>query len=160
MEENISQEKIQEMEPNEKLHLIKKEHDLSSEEINKFQENTNIQKIDFENDEITEKEFKIFQCKYCKQTFAQSVDLKQHIENVHEGFRKYNTKHHNMEYDMKLNRGEISGKNFPEIYNPWIVGRLEEFLYFCCPECDERNQSKELFLQHALEHHPLAKGMD
>ena len=153
--ENISKdhEKFQEMEPNEKLNLIKKEHDLSSEEINKFQENTNVQisaKNDFESDDITEKEFKIFQCKYCKQTFAQSGDLKQHIKNVHEGFKKY-TKN-NTEYDMKLNSGEI--------YNPWIVGRLEEFLYFCCPECDERNQSKELFLQHALTHHPLAKGMD
>ena len=44
-----------------------------------------------------------------------------------------------------------------EVMNPWAVGKLEEFLYFCCPECDVRNQSKELFLQHALEHHPQAK---
>ena len=41
--------------------------------------------------------------------------------------------------------------------NPWAVRELEEFLYFCCPECDERNQSKEFFLQHALEKHPKAK---
>ena len=41
--------------------------------------------------------------------------------------------------------------------NPWDVGKVEEFLYFCCPECDERNQSKELFLKHALDEHPKAK---
>ena len=41
--------------------------------------------------------------------------------------------------------------------NPWSVDDIEEFLYFCCPECEERNQSKELFLQHAFNQHPKAK---
>ena len=41
--------------------------------------------------------------------------------------------------------------------NPWNVDTLEEFLYFCCPECDLRDQSKVTFLQHALEKHPEAK---
>ena len=41
--------------------------------------------------------------------------------------------------------------------NPWAVENINEFLYFCCPECDERNQSKEYFIQHALEKHPKAK---
>ena len=41
--------------------------------------------------------------------------------------------------------------------NPWDVHKLEEFLYFCCPECDEKNQSKDLFIQHALDEHPKAK---
>ena len=39
-------------------------------------------------------------------------------------------------------------------WNPWNVNQLEEFLYFCCPECNDKNQSKELFLEHALVHHP------
>ena len=38
--------------------------------------------------------------------------------------------------------------------NPWMVDQLEEFLYFCCPECDEKYQVKDLFLQHALFNHP------
>ena len=42
------------------------------------------------------------------------------------------------------------------ISSPWDVGNLEEFLYFCCPECDERSQSKELFLQHAIHLHPTS----
>ena len=41
--------------------------------------------------------------------------------------------------------------------NPWTVATLEEFLYFCCPECDERNQSRELFIEHALNHHQKAQ---
>ena len=43
------------------------------------------------------------------------------------------------------------------VKNPWFVDDLEEFLYFCCPECDERNQSKEIFIQHALDQHPNYK---
>ena len=41
--------------------------------------------------------------------------------------------------------------------NPWNVDKLEKFLYFCCPECDLKDQSKVNFLQHALENHPDAK---
>ena len=41
--------------------------------------------------------------------------------------------------------------------NPWDVENLEEFLYFCCPECDLKDSSKMNFLQHALEQHPNAK---
>ena len=45
-----------------------------------------------------------------------------------------------------------------ETKNPWDVEHLEEFLYFCCPECDLSRetiyQSKDLFIQHALNHHP------
>ena len=44
------------------------------------------------------------------------------------------------------------------IENPWNVENLEEFLYFCCPECDLKDQSKMQFLQHALNQHPNAKG--
>ena len=43
--------------------------------------------------------------------------------------------------------------------NPWEVNNLDQFLYFCCPECDEREKSKELFLQHALDQHPRAKDL-
>ena len=41
--------------------------------------------------------------------------------------------------------------------NPWAVGHLEEFLYYCCPECNKKTQSKESFLQHAIDRHPLGK---
>ena len=41
--------------------------------------------------------------------------------------------------------------------NPWNVEDLDDFLYFCCPECDLKDQSKVQFLQHALDQHPNAK---
>ena len=42
-------------------------------------------------------------------------------------------------------------------YNPWAVESLENFLYYCCPECDMKNTSREDFLEHALNQHPLVK---
>ena len=42
---------------------------------------------------------------------------------------------------------------------PWInVECLEDFLYYCCPECNDRHQSRDDFLQHALNEHPEAKN--
>ena len=41
--------------------------------------------------------------------------------------------------------------------NPWLVTKWEEFLFFCCPECEEKNQSKDDFVNHALSVHPMAK---
>ena len=41
--------------------------------------------------------------------------------------------------------------------NPWSVADLDAFQYYCCPECDERESSKENFLQHALNNHPKSQ---
>ena len=41
--------------------------------------------------------------------------------------------------------------------NSWCVSTIEEFLYYCCPECDMKHPSREIFLQHAINHHPLSK---
>ena len=38
--------------------------------------------------------------------------------------------------------------------SPWSVDNLEEFIFYCCPECDEKNCDRELFLQHAFDMHP------
>ena len=43
--------------------------------------------------------------------------------------------------------------------NPWANKHLEDFLYFCCPECNLKDQSKESFLRHALEKHPKSKSL-
>ena len=39
-------------------------------------------------------------------------------------------------------------------HNPWTVGNLDDFLYYCCPECDNRTQSKQCFINHAYLNHP------
>ena len=41
--------------------------------------------------------------------------------------------------------------------NPWAVKNLNDFLYFCCPECNVKDQSKESFLKHALDKHPKSE---
>ena len=42
--------------------------------------------------------------------------------------------------------------------NPWTVGSLEHFLYYCCPECHHlKFTSRNIFLQHAINQHPLAQ---
>ena len=41
--------------------------------------------------------------------------------------------------------------------SPWSVECLEEFLYYCCPECDHREHSKDFFIQHAFGQHPDAE---
>jgi hypothetical protein len=38
--------------------------------------------------------------------------------------------------------------------NPWAVKQLEEFLFFCCPECPDRSSTKAVFINHALIKHP------
>ena len=42
-------------------------------------------------------------------------------------------------------------------FNPWIVTNLDEFLFFCCPECDTQSPNKALFINHALIEHPKAR---
>ena len=124
---------------------------------------------------------KNYNCEFCVKVFSRSDKLIRHINNVHDGLKnavncelcdksfygKKSLKKHikavheakiqpkiDVEYDGDGNEDFVM--NGTEEYNPWAVGQLEDFLYFCCPECDVRNQSKELFLQHAIEH-PLAK---
>ena len=41
--------------------------------------------------------------------------------------------------------------------NPWAVSDLEEFLFFCCPECDFKKKNIDEFLNHAINIHPDSK---
>ena len=41
--------------------------------------------------------------------------------------------------------------------NPWDVTSLEDFLYYCCPECDIKTKDSQDFLNHAVTKHELAK---
>ena len=43
------------------------------------------------------------------------------------------------------------------IRNPWSsASKLEDFQYFLCPECNEKEKLKEDFVKHALGQHKLA----
>ena len=41
--------------------------------------------------------------------------------------------------------------------NPWHVSSLQDFQYFCCPECDSRLKDTQTFIDHAVLLHEQAK---
>ena len=43
--------------------------------------------------------------------------------------------------------------------DPWDVKNLEEYLFFCCPECDDIDHDKLTFIQHAFGAHPHANHL-
>ena len=45
---------------------------------------------------------------------------------------------------------------FQDFESSWNVESLEDFLYYFCPDCDERKQNRFDFLQHALNQHPVS----
>ena len=40
--------------------------------------------------------------------------------------------------------------------NQWNVSSVDEFLQYCCPDCDVKEKEKEEFIRHALSQHPLS----
>ena len=46
-----------------------------------------------------------------------------------------------------------------EFSNPWLVDQLEDFLYYCCPQCDKKCQLRDEFLKHAIELHTDAREL-
>jgi hypothetical protein len=54
-----------------------------------------------------------------------------------------------IEYKVTLEDCKVASNN------PWEVEQLEDFLFFCCPECDERSPTKDIFIEHAINDHPL-----
>ena len=50
-----------------------------------------------------------------------------------------------MDEDEKFDPAEI---------NPWNVTNVDEFLFYCCPECDSKHVTRDVFINHALLEHP------
>ena len=42
-------------------------------------------------------------------------------------------------------------------HNPWSVENVDQFLFYNCPECDNKTQSKSVFINHAYLNHPRAR---
>ena len=54
------------------------------------------------------------------------------------------------------NSSEKKKNSFTKEYhdpNPWEVSDVTAFLYYCCPECDDRIAFEDAFIQHAILHH-------
>mgnify|MGYP001478466139 FL=1 len=41
--------------------------------------------------------------------------------------------------------------------NPWFVSSIQDFQFFCCPECDSKEKESKDFINHALAFHEQAK---
>ena len=41
--------------------------------------------------------------------------------------------------------------------NPWNVTHMEEFLFYCCPECDHKAKDCQIFVEHAIFEHEMAR---
>ena len=46
-----------------------------------------------------------------------------------------------------------------EKFNPWQANFLDDFLFYCCPECDFKHDAKSSFVSHALIQHPLSRAI-
>ena len=43
------------------------------------------------------------------------------------------------------------------VLNPWKVQSIDDFNYFCCPECVFRSKEDISFQAHALQNHALSR---
>ena len=41
--------------------------------------------------------------------------------------------------------------------NPWVVDDIEEFSFYCCPECDFKQKDRDYFKRHAMDSHKKSK---
>ena len=53
----------------------------------------------------------------------------------------------------------IDNFEFEDKFNPWTVKSLDNFLFYCCPECDIRSMTKSEFIQHAVNNHPRCQSL-
>ena len=56
------------------------------------------------------------------------------------------------------NEEEVKVKPDPSVtedfkISPWEVTSVEDFLYYCCPECDLKSKDSQSFIEHAIGHH-------
>ncbi len=47
-----------------------------------------------------------------------------------------------------------SSEDTVHVRNPWNFSTLEDFLFYCCPECPHKCRSSISFTKHAVKHHP------
>ncbi len=59
--------------------------------------------------------------------------------------------------EVKDNKDDIVDQPVSRhVKNPWSFSTLEDFLFYCCPECPHKCRSSISFTKHALKYHPKA----
>ena len=107
---------------------------------------------DPDNDSGSDYEAEIFsKCKECDKVFKTQQAYKMHRKKYHvapgnkPGWRQESKK-----------RG-ITKMKIEEDTNPWNVSNLDDFLHYCCPECDIKHDSRTMFINHAIDEHPKSR---
>ena len=122
-----------------------------------------------------------FQVKYCKATSSNIYsNLKSHLKTSHQTIpmkpfqelidaNRIRQKRNRTEMDIeemmegspkaaKKSRYYSTGTDASmmeiKMINPWSVESINEFSYFCCPECDSKWKAKQEFVNHAFDSHP------
>ena len=77
---------------------------------------------------------------------------------MEEGLFQSKEENYSKDYQMNVEKGMFEVKEEVmdfTIENPWIVPSLDKFLFFCCPECENKSSNKSSFVNHAISQHPL-----
>ena len=77
-------------------------------------------------------------CRKCDKSYKTESAYKGHLKRYHRGKKR-------------------GVKPKEEAFNPWNVSNLDDFLHYCCPECDVRHESRTLFINHAIDEHPKSR---
>ena len=104
-------------------------------------------------------EFQYYCCPSCPSKFADKNDFIKHVWEAHPesqstielfgGGDKENVKTVQIVGNL--------GSELEEKFNPWDVNSLEEFRYYCCPECPSKYAIKTYFIIHAVTLHSHSK---
>ena len=76
-------------------------------------------------------------------------------DSVHQG-SKYLEVHEGLRYLEVEQDEKVLNSSSNDDNNSWCVSTIEEFLYYCCPDCDVKIRDQETFVRHALSAHPVS----
>ena len=76
-------------------------------------------------------------------------------DSVHQG-SKYLEVHEGLRYLEVEQDEKVLNSSSNDDNNSWCVSTIEEFLYYCCPDCDVKIRDQETFVRHALSAHPIS----
>ena len=58
---------------------------------------------------------------------------------------------------MDQQNENFTGNSSSMFSNPWSQKQLRDFLYYCCAECNFKDQNQDLFIEHATFYHPQSR---